>query len=200
VKTGFAVRQKMMRSKSVFAMTMLGFALFTSSFHKVWADEGEEEDEKPEKPRMSPELLKRAKADPCALLVAALRPLEGQARSFPGLREKNGDLIVGVVLHDGANEFDVLKRGKRCTGGYVGVDKRPGKKDRWIHYLEVAFEENECGTLDFVGWQISYEIDPNGEILSSIGQLCGADTEGKVRLDNHQRWRRVGPQDTGCSD
>jgi len=145
-------------------------------------------------------MLRRAKSDPFSLLVAALLPREGQGQTCSDLREKNGDLIVGVVIVDGPREIEILGRGQKCPGGYVAIDKRPAKTARDISYLRIAFEAVGNRELSFEGYMDMYELLPSGEVGGTIGKGGGPEVAGRVKLESNGRWRILGPRQEGCSE
>jgi len=142
-------------------------------------------------------LLSQAKADLCRLIDTALSS-GASGESCPGLREKNGDLVLDVVLRDGKKEIRVMHRGQRCPGGYVGVDKRPGKTARDLSFFELTFSSTDARTMEFELSFVGYTLLPTGEIGGTVG-TCNPKASGRVRL-SAEGWAKVKPTEEGCAE
>lgn len=147
--------------------------------------------------RMASPLLKRAKEDLCRLIGTALSS-RASGESCPGLREKNGDLVLDVVLRDGRREVRVMRRGQRCPGGYVGVDKRPQRTPRDLSFFELSFSSIDARTMEFELSFVGYTLLPTGEIAGTVG-TCNPKASGRVRL-SAEGWTQVRVREEGCSE
>jgi hypothetical protein len=141
-------------------------------------------------------LLKRAKEDLCRLIDTALSS-GASGESCPGLRERNGDLVLDVVLRDAGTEVRVMRPGQRCPGRYVGVDKRPRKTPRDLSFFELTFSSIDARTMEFELSFVGYTLLPNGEIGGTVG-TCNPKASGRVRL-SEEGWTQVKVREEGCS-
>ena len=150
-------------------------------------------------PPLHPALLKRVRLRPCEFLAVALGDDGHGRKSCSRLRLDNGDMAVAIVAGDDKKKLTLLKAGRRCPGGFVGPDLRPGKEPRYVSYLEITLKGEDDKTLTFIGWLRMYELRPDGSTGGVIGKGCGAETGGRMRLSS-RGWHLVGDRMRGPSD
>src|SRR4051812_32971232 len=139
-----------------------------------------------------------ALANPCAVISVALGPDQNGRRSCNHLRAKGGHLVMSAELEEGSSTRDLLRANQSCPGGYVGVNRRPPRRENHYEYLDLTFSVQDERTLAFEGWYRMFSREPDGE-FSEIGRACGAEVGGTVHLvEGH--WRLIGDRYTGCSE
>jgi hypothetical protein len=107
-------------------------------------------------------------------------------------------LVLDVVLRDGKREIRGMHRGQRCPGGYVGVDKRPGKTARDLSFFELTFSSIDARTMEFELSFVGYTLLPTGEIGGTVG-TCNPKASGRVRL-SAEGWAKVKTTEEGCAE
>jgi len=138
---------------------------------------------------LSPALVRALKRDRCAVLAAAIGPSSARPGVCEKVRLKSGDLPVRVVAMDGEKEVELLKRGDRCPGGYVGADIRSPPAGAGTEWLELTLTATDEKTMTFQG----YAASPVGELAG-----CGPAVEGRIRL-TARGWRLAGPRQAAAA-
>jgi hypothetical protein len=127
-----------------------------------------------------------ALADPCAVIRAALG---ADRKSCSGFRDRHGILRIHATLTVDGHDVELLKPGKVCPGGYLGVRFHPDDSPRkFASFLDVKFGiSSEDERLSFGGNEVRWSGCPN----------CGTMSKGCFDVDGwlvlrQGRWLRPG--------